>query len=189
MSQDIVIPGDEAYLSFGGWAKPMKNPPGLHERRRYVVDVECTDAALKTSSKGERGTRSLSILRVMEVAGVHVPPRPKNDEDDDTPPMFNDDGTVTDDASADEGDEIMAERRERVEREAEDRARMEAEAVDDADEQEVGDPWPGDAAADADASDGDADEAGDPGEWDTDPARGNDGSGNVTSLFREAGNE
>jgi hypothetical protein len=194
MSANIIIPGDEAYLSFGGWAKPMKNPPALHERRRYVVDVECTDASLKTSSKGERGTRSLSILRVTEVAGVTVPPRPtKEDEDEDTPPMFDEKGQVIDDASADEGDEIMAERREAAEA-----------AADKGVDQESGDPWPGDDAADADVADdpdnvppdvdddpqaGDVeviDEATDGEEWDPDPATGNDGSGNVTSLFKEA---
>ncbi|OCB43679.1 hypothetical protein A5721_23950 [Mycobacterium vulneris] len=189
MSANIIIPGDEAYLSFGGWAKPMKNPPALHERRRYVVDVECTDASLKTSSKGERGTRSLSILRVTEVAGVTVPPRPnKDDEDEDTPPMFDEQGQVIDDASADEGDEIMAERREAAEA-----------AADKGVDQESGDPWPGDAAADADVADdpdnvpptvddddpqaGDVeviDEATDGEEWSSD-------EGNVTSLFREAG--
>lgn len=79
MSNDIIIPGDEAYLTFGGWAKPMKNPPGMHERRRYVVDVECTDASLGSSSKGERSKRSLSILRVAEVAGVVVPPADRDE--------------------------------------------------------------------------------------------------------------
>ena len=191
MSANIIIPGDEAYLSFGGWAKPMKNPPALHERRRYVVDVECTDASLKTSSKGERGARSLSILRVSEVAGVTVPPRPtKDDEDEDTPPMFDEKGQVIDDASADEGDEIMAERREAAEAEA---------AADKGVDQESGDPWPGDDAADADVADdpdnvpptvddddpqaGDVeviDEATDGEEWSAD-------EGNVTSLFRQAG--
>lgn len=206
MSANIIIPGDEAYLSFGGWAKPMKNPPALHERRRYVVDVECTDASLKTSSKGERGTRSLSILRVTEVAGVTVPPRPtKEDEDEDTPPMFDEKGQVIDDASADEGDEIMAERREAAE----------AAAADKGVDQESGDPWPGDDAADADVADdpdnvppgdddddpqaGDVeviDEATDGEEWSADEG---DGSGsaddvapeenldNVSNLFREAG--
>lgn len=192
MSANIIIPGDEAYLSFGGWAKPMKNPPALHERRRYVVDVECTDASLKTSSKGERGTRSLSILRVTEVAGVTVPPRPtKEDEDEDTPPMFDEKGQVIDDASADEGDEIMAERREAAEA---------AAAADKGVDQEAGDPWPGDDAADADVADdpdnvpptvddddpqaGDVeviDEATDGEEWSPDEGD------NVTSLFKEAG--
>lgn len=170
VSENITIPGDEAYLTFGGWAKSMSNPPKLHERRRYVVDVECTAASVKTSEKGERFTRSLSILRVTPVAGVVPPPR-ADDEGDDTPPMFNDDGTITDDASADEGDEIMAERRERVEREAEDRARMEAEqaaAADDADTED----WSAELEARG-----------------TEPATGDDASDNVTALFREAGNE
>jgi hypothetical protein len=73
-SNDIVIPGDEAYLSFGGWAKPMANPPKMHERRRFIIDVECTAAGTKSSEKGERSTRNLSILRVAEVSGVVVPP-------------------------------------------------------------------------------------------------------------------
>lgn len=64
---------EEAYLSFGGWAKAMPNPPGLHDRRRYTVDVECTAAGIGTSEKGERHTRKLSILRVVEVVGAKVP--------------------------------------------------------------------------------------------------------------------
>ena len=156
MSDDIKIPGDSAYLSFGGWAHAMPNPPGLHERRRYVVDVECTAAGVKSSERGERGTRSLSILRVSEVAGVVVPPKRENEDEDDTPPMFNDDGTVADEASADEGDEIRAQR-------AEDKARAEAEA--EADEDKDGEPWPGDDAT------------------------GNDGSGNVSPLFKAADGE
>lgn len=65
---------DEAYLSFGGWAKPMPNPPALNERRRYVVDVQCTAAGINTSEKGDRHTRKLSILRVVEKVGAKVPP-------------------------------------------------------------------------------------------------------------------
>lgn len=76
---DIIIPGDEAYLSFGGWAKPMVNPPKMHERRRFIVDTECTEASTKSSEKGERSVRKLSILRVAEVAGVVVPPADKDE--------------------------------------------------------------------------------------------------------------
>lgn len=164
MSNDIIIPGDEAYLSFGGWAKPMPNPPGLHERRRYIVDVECTDASLKTSSKGERGTRSLSILRVAEVTGVVVPPKADNDEDDATPPMFNDDGSVSTDASADEGDEIMAKR-------AEDKAAAQADDGGNDDD------WA--------ASDGSAEGSAD----DVDPAEDLNNPANVHPMRRAADGE
>lgn len=109
MSNDITIPGDEAYLSFGGWAKSMPNPPELHERRRYTVDVECVAAQVKTSEKGDRFTRSLAILRVSQVAGVVPPPK---DEDENQGDLFDDDGNPTDEASADEGDEIVAKRAE-----------------------------------------------------------------------------
>lgn len=78
---------DEAYLTFGGWAKAMPDPPGLHDRRRYTVDVECTGAGIGTSEKGERHTRKLSILRVVEVAGVVVPPA---DGDENQPALFDD---------------------------------------------------------------------------------------------------
>lgn len=191
MSKDIIIPGDEAYLSFGGWAKPMKNPPGMHERRRYVVDVECTVASLTSSGKGERGTRKLSILRVFEVAGANVPPKPKNDEEDmDTPPMFAADGTIPEDpqslaeamagdgrdveASADEGDEIMAERRE---------AKEAAEAAGD------------DGVVDAEVVEDDPDDSED---WDVetgvdssdaDNVAPEENLDNVANLFREAGAE
>jgi len=70
---DEIREADEAYLSFGGWAKAMPNPPGLHERRRYTIDVECTAAGIGTSEKGERHTRKLSILRVNEIVGAKVP--------------------------------------------------------------------------------------------------------------------
>lgn len=129
MSNDITIPGDEAYLSFGGWAKSMPNPPELHERRRYTVDVECVAAQVKTSEKGDRFTRSLAILRVSQVAGVVPPPK---DEDENQGDLFDDDGNPTDEASADEGDEIVAKR-------AEDKAAAEGVPADD------GDTW-GDAA-------------------------------------------
>lgn len=99
---DIVIPGDEAYLSFGGWAKPMANPPRMHERRRYIVDVECTDAAVKSSSKGERSVRSLSILRVAEVQGVVVPP---SDDDESQGTLFDPSATT---AEVDDSDEDEA---------------------------------------------------------------------------------
>lgn len=164
MSQDITIPGDEAYMSFGGWAKPMQNPPAIHERRRYIIDVECTGADLTTSSKGERGTRKLSILRVEEVVGVVVPPMTKAEkkgEGDDTPAMFDATGDVSAEASADEGDEIRA-------RMDEERAAKEAaadtEVVDDAVDNEE----PGDA------------------DWPEPAATGNDGSGNVSALFKAA---
>ncbi|WP_431231484.1 hypothetical protein ACQ856_18150 [Mycolicibacterium psychrotolerans] len=167
----------------------MQNPPVIHERRRYIVDVECTDAGVKTSSKGLRSVRSLSILRVKELEGVVVPPKRDNDdEDDDTPAMFemDDEGNPIDpDASADEGDEIMAERREA------------AEGEDTGVDQEAGDPWPGDDAADAEvADDGVNDEATDAEEWergdgtgdadDVDPAESLD---NVSNLFKEAGGQ
>jgi hypothetical protein len=93
---------DEAFLSFGGWAKAMPNPPGLHETRRYTVDVECTAAGIGTSEKGERHTRKLSILRVSEVTGVTVP-RATDDENqgalfDD--PVDDEDGTAGEDGEA-----------------------------------------------------------------------------------------
>lgn len=87
--------GDEAYLSFGGWAKPMANAPKLHDRRRYVVDVECTEEATKSSEKGDRETRKLSILRVKEIVGVKVP---APDVDENQGELFDDDGEANDDA-------------------------------------------------------------------------------------------
>jgi hypothetical protein len=96
VSEDMIIPGDEAYLSFGGWAKAMPNPPALHERRRFIVDVECTAAGVKASEKGERSTRSLSILRVKEVEGANVPPA---DTDENQGELFPEDeagGNVVD---------------------------------------------------------------------------------------------
>lgn len=106
MSDDITIPGDEAYLSFGGWAKSMPNPPHPHERRRYTVDVECVGAGMKASEKGDRFTRSLAIIRVVEVAGVVPPPK---DEDENQGELFDatgdatadDDGGWDDDTAAD----------------------------------------------------------------------------------------
>lgn len=82
-------PGDEAYLSFGGWAKLMPAPPDLHDRRRYVVDVECTGRATTSTDKGERRTRKLSILRVSEVEGVVVP---LADENENQAALFDADG-------------------------------------------------------------------------------------------------
>lgn len=131
-TNDQILDEGEAYLSFGGWAQKVTDPPKLHERRRYTVDVECTEAAIKTSEKGDRYTRKLSILRVAQVAGV-VPP-PKN-EDENQGELFDDGGNPVDDASADEGDEILAQR-------AEEAARAEG-----------GDAWPGDADGSGDADD------------------------------------
>lgn len=91
-SNDIVIPGDEAYLSFGGWAKPP-NPPKPHERRRYIVDTECTDVGLKSSGKGERSTRTLSILRVKEIVGAKVPDK---DIDENQGELLDDEGQPVD---------------------------------------------------------------------------------------------
>src|ERR1700748_457620 len=84
-----IADADEAFLSFGGWAKAMPTPPAMNERRRYTVDVQCTGGAVKMSDKGDRHTRSLSIIRVTEVTGVEVPPA---DEDENQPAMFGDDG-------------------------------------------------------------------------------------------------
>lgn len=92
-TDQAIADAEGAYLSFGGWAKEMPNPPGLHERRRFEVDVECTAAGIKTSEKGERHTRSLSILRVREITGVEVPPA---DQDPNQKPLFDEDGEATD---------------------------------------------------------------------------------------------
>jgi hypothetical protein len=86
---------DEAYLTFGGWAKPMADPPALHERRRYTVDVECTSAGIGTSEKGERHTRKLSIIRVSEVTGVKVP---APDDDENQGALFEENGQPKDDS-------------------------------------------------------------------------------------------
>jgi len=176
-NEDITIPGDEAFLSFGGWAKSMPNPPALHERRRYTVDVECVAAGVKTSEKGDRFTRSLAILRVVPVVGV-VPPPKTEDEGDDTPPMFDDQGNPSADASADEGDEIRAQQEEkRAARAAADAAA--AEAAQDAAEPGAdpndpdADPWPGDAAGDGSGS-----------AADVAPSENMDGT--VTPMFKEA---
>lgn len=126
-TNDQILDEGEAYLSFGGWAQKVSDPPKLHERRRYIVDVECTEAAIKTSEKGDRYTRKLSILRVSQMAGVVPPPK---DEDENQGDLFDDDGNPTDEASADEGDEILAQR-------AEDAARAKAEADADVVDAEV----------------------------------------------------
>lgn len=131
-NDQILDEGEAAYLSFGGWAQKVTDPPKLHERRRYTVDVECTEAAIKTSEKGDRYTRKLSILRVSQVAGVVPPPK---DEDENQGELFDETGAPADD-SADEGDEIMAQR-------AEDKARAEADGE--------GDGWDDPAPAPADA--------------------------------------
>lgn len=86
-----------AYLSFGGWAKEMPNPPALHDRRRYTVDVECTATGTRATAKGDRDTRSLSIIRVTEVTGAVVPPP---DEDPNQEELF----PVGEDAGQTEGD-------------------------------------------------------------------------------------
>lgn len=94
-----IAEADEAYLTFGGWAKPMADPPALHERRRYTVDVECTKAGIGTSEKGERHTRALSIIRVTEVTGVKVP---APDGDENQPALYDDDGEPSEDAAPEE---------------------------------------------------------------------------------------
>lgn len=100
-TNEQILDESEAYLSFGGWAQKVANPPKLHERRRYIVDVECTEAAVKASEKGERHTRRLSILRVSLVAGVVPPPR---NEDENQGELFDGDGAPIDD----DGDEPPA---------------------------------------------------------------------------------
>lgn len=92
---------DQAYLTFGGWAKLMP-APALHERRRYTVDVECTATGVKASEKGDRHVRSLSILRVVEVKDVIVPPK---DEDENQGSLFEggDPDAQPDDDQAEDG--------------------------------------------------------------------------------------
>lgn len=82
-----IAGAQEAYLTFGGWAKAMPNPPRRGERRRYEIDVECTSGAVKSTEKGERHMRGLSILRVKEMAGAVVAPR---DEDENQSSLFED---------------------------------------------------------------------------------------------------
>lgn len=167
-TNDQILDEGEAYLSFGGWAQKVSEPPRLHERRRYTVDVECTEAAIKTSEKGDRFTRKLSILRVSQVAGV-VPP-PKN-EDENQGELFDEEGNVVDDdASADEGDEIMAERNEAKAAAA---AGPDVEIVDtlpDGTAVVDGEEWPGGGDGTGDADDVAPDEK----------------MGEVTNLFKEA---
>jgi hypothetical protein len=93
-----IAEAQEAYLTFGGWAKAMPNPPRRGERRRYEVDVECTSGAVKSSEKGERHMRGLSILRVKEIAGVVVAPR---DEDENQGSLFEGEPAADDDAAED----------------------------------------------------------------------------------------
>lgn len=96
-----IAAAQEAYLTFGGWAKAMPNPPRRGERRRYEVDVECTSGAVKSSEKGERHIRGLSILRVREITGVVVAPR---DDDDNQGSLFeggDPDAQADDDAAGD----------------------------------------------------------------------------------------
>jgi hypothetical protein len=90
-----IAEASEAYLTFGGWAKAMPNPPKRGERRRYEVDVECTSGAVKSSEKGERHMRGLSILRVKEITGVVVAPR---DEDENQGALFDENAQPKDDA-------------------------------------------------------------------------------------------
>lgn len=93
-----IAEAQEAYLTFGGWAKAMPNPPRRGERRRYEVDVECTSGAVKSSEKGERHMRGLSILRVKEIAGVVVAPR---DDDENQGSLFEGEPPADDDAAED----------------------------------------------------------------------------------------
>lgn len=90
-----IAEAQEAYLTFGGWAKAMPNPPRRGERRRYEVDVECTSGAVKSSEKGERHMRGLSILRVKEIAGAVVAPR---DDDENQGALFDENAKPKDDA-------------------------------------------------------------------------------------------
>lgn len=89
---------EQAYLTFGGWAKLMP-APSLHDRRRYTIDVECTAEGKKATEKGERHTRSMAILRIAEATGVTVPPR---DEDENQASLFDGEDQTVDEDGADE---------------------------------------------------------------------------------------